>query len=225
MSQTIIGFAAFSFLEILFNFVIPLGAKCKPNILYDADEEEISPYATVHISSIFPLNAENNAPSNNDTPLETLPFQLRTPQEERDSGRAESQSSAYKNTDHLGRPSVTPVEYLFYQPRYTNEAVDTTTSKLVIRPGYDTLSPATRTKRPCEYDSLIRETDLKCKSRGGDITDHVEDNMNIHTILEEPSSNERSLTCSMDKKKNQENSLGEIESERTENVWKKGTVV
>ena len=121
---------------------------------------------------------------------------------------------------------MTPVEYLFYQPRYANETVDTTTSKLVIRPGYDTLSPVTRRKRSCEYDSLILETDLKCKSRGGDITDReVEDDMNVHTILEVPSSNERNLTCSMDKKKNQENSLGEIESERTENVWKKETVV
>ena len=206
--------------------VIPLGALRKPNIPDDADEEEIEPYATVHISRVFPRNAEYNGPSNNNIPLETLPFQLRAPQDERDSARAELQNSGYENIDHLGRPSVTPVEYVFYQPRYENETVDSATSKVVIRPGYDTLTPAKRRKRPCEYDSLIRETDLRCKSRRGDITDREgEDNMNIHTIMEEPSCDERSLVCSMDKKKNQENLFGEIESERIKNVRKKETVV
>jgi len=136
--------------------VIPTGAGHKPNIPDGTDEEEIEPYATVHISRIFGLNAENNDSSNNDIPLETL--QLRAPQEERRSGRAELQNSAYENTDHLGRPSVTPVEYLFYQPRYENETVDTATSKVVIRPGYDKLTPAKREKRPGEYDLLIRDT-------------------------------------------------------------------
>ena len=206
--------------------IIPSGARRNPNIPDGADEEEIEPYATVHISSIFPLNAENNAPSNNDIPLETLPFQLRAPEEERRSGRAELQNSGYENTDHLGRPSVTPVDYLFYQPRYENETVDTATSKVVIRPGYDKLTPVKREKRPCEYDSLIRDKDLRCKSRRGDITDSEgEDNMNIRTILEVPSSDERSPACSMDKNKNPENSLGEIESERIGNVSKKETLV
>jgi len=126
---------------------------------------------------------------------------------------------AYENTDRLGRPSVSPVEYLSYQPRYENETVDNATSKVVIRPGYDKLTPAKREKKPCEYHSLIRETDLRCKSRRGDITDSEgEDSMNIHTILEVPSSDERSPACLMDQKKNQENSLGEIESEHIENV-------
>ena len=204
--------------------VIPSGAGRKPNILDGADKGEIEPYVTVHISRIFPLNAEYNGPSNNAMPMETVPFQLRAPQEERDSARAELQNSAYENSDHLRRPSVTPVEYLFYQPRYENETVDTATSKVVIRPGYDKLTPAKR--RKCEYDSLIRETDLRCKSRRGDITDREgEDNMNIHTIVEVPSCDERSLACSMDKKNNQENLLREIESECIENVWKKETVV
>jgi len=208
--------------------VIPSGAGRKPNVLGGADEEEIEPYATVHISSIFQLNAEYNGQSNNDIPMETMPFQLRDPQEETGSARAELQNSAYENTDHLGRPSVTPVQYLFYQPRYENEIVDSATSKVVIRSGYDKLTRAKRRKGPCEYDSLIRETNLRCKSRRGDITDYEgEDNMNntIHTTPEVPSNDERSLACSMDKNKNQENSLGEIESERIENVWKKETVV
>ena len=154
-------------------------------------------------------------------PLETLPFQLRTPQEERDSSRAELQNSAYENTDHLGRPSVTPLQYLFYQPRYENETVARATSKVVIRPGYDKLTPPEREKRPCEYHSLIREAGLRCNSRRGE----GEDNMNIHTMLEVPSSDERNPTCSTDKKKNQEKSLGEIESERIGNVWKKETLI
>jgi len=186
----------------------------------------MSPYATVHISTIFPLNTENNGPSNIEIPLETLPFKLRTPQEERGPDTAELQNSAYENTDHLGRPSVTPVEYLFYQRRYENETIVSATSKVVIRSGYDKLTPAKREKRPCEYHSLIREADLRCKSCRGDITDgEGEDNMKFHTILEAPSSDERSHACAMDKNKNQENSLGEIECERIGNVCKKETLV
>ena len=95
---------------------------------------------------------------------------------------------------------MTPVDYLFYQPRYENDTVDGVTSKVVIKPGYDKLTPAKREKRPCEYDSLIRETDLRCRSRRGDNTDSEgdEENMNIHTLLEVPSSDERSPTCSKD---------------------------
>jgi len=69
-----------------------------------------------------------------------LPFQFRTPQEERGAARAELQNSASEYTDHLGRPSMTPIEYLFYQPRYENETVDGATIKVVIRPGYDKLT-------------------------------------------------------------------------------------
>ena len=150
--------------------VIPPGAGRKLNIPDGSDEEEIQPYATVRLSRIFPLNDESNGPGNNDIPLETLPSLLRTPQEERAAGRTELGKSPYENTDHLGESSVTPVEYLFYQPRYENEAVDSESRNVVIRPGYDKLTPAT-TNTPCEYDSLIRETDLRCKSRRGDITD------------------------------------------------------
>ena len=120
---------------------------------------------------------------------------------------------------------MTPVEYLFYQPRYENEVVDSESRNVVIRPGYDRLTPAT-TNLPREYDSLIRETALSCKNRRGDIMDaDGEDNMNIHTILEVPSSDERTPACSMDKKKNQENSQGKIKYECIENVWKKETLI
>ena len=104
--------------------VIPPGAGCKSNIAYGSHEEEIEPYATVRLSRIFPLNEESNDPDNNDIPLETLLSQLRTPQEERATGRTELGNSPYENIDHLGESSVTPVEYLFYQPRYENETVD-----------------------------------------------------------------------------------------------------
>ena len=204
---------------------IPPGAGRKPNIPDGSDEEEISPYATVRLSWIFPPNDESNGLGNNDIPLETVPFQLNTPQEERTTFRTELGNSPYENTDHLGEASVTPVEFLFYQPRYENETVDSESRNVITRPGYDKLTPAT-TNLPCEYDSLFRETDLSCKTRRRDITDRGgEDNMNIHTILEAPSSDERTLACSIDKKNHQENSLGKIKTEGIGNVWKKETLI
>ena len=221
--------------------VVPSEAERKLNIPDGKEGEEIEPYATVRLSMIFPLSEENNGPSTDDIPLETLPFQTRTTQEERATGRTELQNSAYENTDHLGESSVTPVEYLFYEPRYENKNVDCETRTLVIRPGYDKLTPSTRRKSretgcahliqrlPCgmldthspfKYDSLIRETDLRCQSRRVDITDREGvGNMNIHTKLEVPSRDERSLACPMERR-NQEISLSEIESECIENVWK-----
>ena len=190
-----------------------------------SDEEEIEPYAAVRLSRIFPLNDKSNGPGANEISLETLPFQLNTPQEERATGRTELGNSPYENTDHLGKPSVTPLEYLFYQPRYENETVDSESRNVIIRPGYDKLTPAT-TNLPCEYDSLFRETDLSCKTRRRDFTDSGgEDNMNIHTILEAPSCDERTLACSIDKKNQQESSLGKIKTEGIGNVWKKETLI
>ena len=198
--------------------VIPPGPGRKQNIPDDSDEDEIQPYATVHLSWIFPLNDESNGPGNNDIPLETSPSQLRTPQEERATGRTELGNSPYENTDHLGESSVTPVEYLFYQPRYENETVDSESRNVVIRPGYDRLTPAT-TNLPCQYDSLIRETNIRCKSRRGDITDtEGEDSMNIHTILEVPSSDELSPACLGEH-------AGEIKTECIETVWRKETLI
>ena len=226
--------------------VIPSGAGRKPNIPDGKEEEEIEPYATVRLSMIFPISDENNGPGNDDIPLETLPFQTRTHQEERATGGTELQNSAYENTDHLGEPSVTPVEYLFYEPRYENVNVDCETRTLVIRPGYDKLTPSTRrksretggvhltqrlpcgvldTRSPSKYDSLIREAYLRCKSRRGDITDREgDDNMIIHTILEVPSRDERSLSYSMERR-NQEISMSEMVSECIENVWVKETLI
>ena len=204
---------------------IPPGAGRNPNILEGSDEEEIEPYATVRLSRIFALNDESNGLGTNDIPLETLPSQLSTPQEERATGRPELGNSPYENTNHLRESSVTPVEYLFYQPRYENETVESETSKVVISPGYDKLTLAI-TNLPCEYDSLIRKTDLTCKRRRGDITDtEGEYNINIHTILEVSSSDERTPACSSDKNKNRENSLGKIKPEGIENVWKKETLI
>ena len=68
------GFAVFSCLENLFNLVIPSGARRNANIPEGADEREIAPYATVRLRR----NAQAMM-----TSLETLPFQLRAPQEER----------------------------------------------------------------------------------------------------------------------------------------------
>jgi len=212
----------------------------KPNIPDGADEEEITPYATVRRSEIFPLNAENNDfPGMDDNPLKTLPFQLRSPLGERAAGRGGMRNSPYENIHHIGK-SVYP---LFYQPRYENETVDNETHDVVmVRPGYDKLTSATRKKRrenggtnlgrrlpfgmvdaQClsVYDSLIREIDPRCKNRRGDITDSEgEDNINIHTILEVPSSDERSPACSMDRN----NSLGDIEFRCTGNDLKTSDV-
>lgn len=218
----------------------------KPNVSGGADEEEISPYATVRMSGIFGLNAENNAyglPGMYDNPLKTLHFHPRTPVGERAAGRRDLRKSPYENIDHLGRTSVNPLEYLFFQPRYENEVVDNEPRDVVmIKPGYDKLAPATRKQRrehggahlgrrvPCGmidkngqsvYDSLIREIDLRCKSRRVDITDsESEEDRNIHTILEVPSSDERSPACSMDRKRNEGSPLGDVEVGCYGNDWK-----
>ncbi|KAL9975881.1 hypothetical protein ACROYT_G013096 [Oculina patagonica] len=218
--------------SVLFILVVTLAAMLfkkhkgrRPNIPNGANEEEITPYATVRISGIFALNGERNAdvlPGINDKPMQVLPFQPRTPLGERATDKQDLPKSPYENIDHLGRSSVNPLEYLFFQPRYENEAVDNETRDVVtIRPGYEKLTPATREKRrenggahlgrrlPCGmvdkhgrsvYDSLIREIDPKRKSQRVDITDSEnEDDMSIHT--KEP-------PC---RKMNEGNSLGDIE--------------
>ena len=169
-----------------------------------------------------------------DNPLKTLPLG------ERAAVRGESRNSPYENIDQFGKPSVNPLEYLFYKPRYENETVDDEPRDVVmIRPGYDKLTPTTRKQKRengganlgrrlpwgmvdthslSVYDSLIREIDLRCKSRRGDITDsESEDNRNIHTILEVPSSDEHSPACSIDRQKIQDNPLRDIGSRCTGN--------
>ena len=51
-----------------------------------------------------------------------------------------------------------------------------------------------------------------------------DDNLKIHTILEVPSGDERSLACLMDRKRNQENALGHIEFGCTGNDLKTSEV-
>ena len=114
-----------------------------------------------------------------------MPFQLRTPQEERATGTTELRNPAYENTDHLGRSSVTPLEYLLYQPRYENETVDSETRNVVIRPGYDKLTPLKWRKRrenegmslPCEYDSLIRGQKKSQENSLGEIEPNCNENV------------------------------------------------
>ncbi|KAJ7384951.1 hypothetical protein OS493_018639 [Desmophyllum pertusum] len=154
----------------------------------------------------------------NDNPLQTLSFPPRIPQGERPTGRQELTHLPYENIDHLGRPAANRLLQLFYLPRYENEEVDNETRDVMIRPGYDKLAPGTREKRrqnggtrrlPCGmvdkhgqsvYDSLIREID---RSRTAELSDSDSENeRNIHTILEVPSCDERSPTCSIDRRRN-----------------------
>ena len=153
-----------------------------------------------------------------DNPLTTLP----------PSNKPKLRRLPYENLDHLGRPALNPLQYLFYQPRYENELVNNEAGDVIlIRPGYDKLTPATRKKRrenysaqarrlECGkvdrnglpvYDSLVREINLKCKSRREDVADSESENeRNIHTIMEVPSSDERSPASSMDRSGNAETS-------------------
>ena len=124
---------------------------------------------------------------------------------------------------------MTPRRYLVYQPRYENETVDSENRNVVIRPGYDKVTSTKWRKRwengGSRYDSLIRETDLRYKSRRGDMEDSKgEDNMNSHTILEVPSGDERSPACLIDRWGNQEDLLGDIAFGCTGNDWKKSEV-
>ena len=51
-----------------------------------------------------------------------------------------------------------------------------------------------------------------------------DDNMKLHTILELPSGDERSPVCLIDRRRNQENALGDIEFGCTENDLKTSEV-
>lgn len=129
--------------------------------------------------------------------------------------------SPYENLDHLGRKAVNPLQYLFYQPRYENELADNTTRDVVfITPGYDKLMSTTRKKRReiyrgeatrlarekanmSVYDSLVREINLKCKSRREDLTETEEDGeRSIDVSMDELSSDESGPTCSKDEDEN-----------------------
>ena len=124
---------------------------------------------------------------------------------------------------------MTPRRYLLYQPRYENETVDSENRNVVIRPGYDKVTSTKWRKRlgngVSRYDSLTRETDLRYKSRRGDMEDSErEDNMNIHTILDVPSGDERSPACLIPRRGNQEESLRDIALGRSGNDWRKSEV-
>lgn len=201
-----------------------LSAGRKPNNPNIQDEEEITRYATVRFNEVFPANATSNyypIPGMYDNPLKALPPHPWIKTESKAANKQEIRRSPYGNLDHLGRQAVNPLQYLFYQPRYENELADNTTRDVIyIRPGYDKLMSTTRKKRreiyrgegtrlACEkadmsvYDSLIREINLKCKSRREDLTDSDEDGKrNIRVIMEEPSGDERSPTCSTDEGEN-----------------------
>ena len=188
--------------------LFPSGQR-KPNA---PDEEEISPYATVHISGIFTPNADHERyelPGMYENPLKTLPFQgTRAPRERSERNWRKGPNLPYENIDHLGRPSANALEYLFFQPRYENETENGTCDVLIIKPGYDKLTPSTRRKRrenhvpflrsSCGgvdengrpvYDSVIREIEMKCRGRQ---YCESEENRDIDTILEVPSCDERS---------------------------------
>lgn len=194
-----------------------------PNI---QDEEKITPYATVRLSEVFPANAADNGysiPGMYENPLKALPLPghpwMNT--RPRAVGRQEMRRSPYENLDHLGRKAVNPLQYLFYQPRYENELADNTTRDVVfITPGYDKLMSTTRKKRReiyrgeatrlarekanmSVYDSLVREINLKCKSRREDLTETEEDGeRSIDVSMDELSSDESSPTCSKDEDEN-----------------------
>ena len=164
------------------------------------------PYATVRMSGIFPPNTGRNSyglPGMYENPLKTLPFQVRERPERK---------SPYENIDQLGRPYANHLEYLFFQPRYENEADNGTCDVVLIKPGYDKLTPGTRRKRRENYapsghspygavdksgmpvyDSIIREIKLKCRNRREDFSDSESDeDREMHTIMEVPSCDERS---------------------------------
>ena len=125
------------------------------------------------------------------------------PLEGRSTGKRDPRKPPYENIDHLGRSSLNPLEYLFFKPRYENEAVVNETGDVVtIRPGYEKLTPVAKEKErenggaylgrrlPCGmidkdglpvYDLLNREIDLKPESQKADITDsEIEKDVKIH---------------------------------------------
>ena len=189
------------------------------------DEDEITPYATLHISGIVGPNVEQQKyyglPGMYENPLKTVPFHARIPPGESPQRLLRKlQKSPYENIDHLGRPSANPLQYLFFQPRYENEADNGTCDALIIKPGYDKLKPGTRRnhgkkRENCAsvarspyggfdksgmpvYDSIIREIELKCRSRNESGENRV-----IHTILEVASCDERSQVDKLNRTRNE----------------------
>ena len=160
----------------------------------------------MNIGAIFAPNADHIAHGLSgmyENPLNILPFQRRERPERK---------SPYENIDHLGRPFASPLEYLFFQPRYENEADNGTCDVVMIKPGYDKLTPGTRRKMrenqcaPFErslygavdksglpvYDFVIREIEFNCRN-GRDLSNSESDeDREIHTIMEVPHCDESS---------------------------------
>ena len=190
---------------------------------------------------IFAPHAEQSAnglPGMYDNLLEAIPFPETTsseaipPEEGPERQLQTPQNSPYENTDHLGRPSANPLEYLFFQPRYENEA-DNGTCNVLIKPGYDKLEHATRRKRrrnyaPFErspygaedksgmpvYDSIIQEIDLQYRNRREYLSDDSEcdEDREIRRIMEVTFGDEHSQADTMHRTRNEDN-LKELQSE------------
>ena len=119
--------------------------------LKDPDEHDITPYATIHISGIrVGQNIEKNCYGQAgmyENPLITLPFYARIPPRDSPSRLLRKfRNSPYENINQSGRPFANPLEYLFFQPRYENEADDGPCDVLILKPGYDKLRPGIRRK-------------------------------------------------------------------------------
>lgn len=199
----------------------------------------------MHISGVFAPNAEHeryDLPGMYENPLKTLPFLGRRASPKRQ--LRNDQNSPYENIDHLGRPFANPLQYLYFQPRYENESENGLFDVLIIKPGYDKLTPGTRRKRREHYkpfgrspyggvdksrmpvyNSVIREIEMKCK--GGQIViysdSESEENGDIDTILEVPSCDERSTLG----KTTNENNFREMvsESEESDDAISLGDIV
>lgn len=158
-----------------------------------------------------------------ENPLLTLPFYARIPPSDSPSRLLRKfHNSPYENINQLGRPFANPLEYLFFQPRYENEADDGPCDVLILKPGYDKLRPGIRRKTlenpvPFKrsisggvdksgmpvYDSIIRNA---CGIplhdsviRGIELIDSTENNPDeIGTILEIESCDECSQADTQD---------------------------
>lgn len=204
---------------LLFVFVVLVIMLCrnyrqrKPNV---SDEEEITPYATVHISGVLASKSEpkrHSLPGMYVNPLKGLPFQERSPSRERPERQLQNyQSSLYENIDQLAKPSASPLQSLLTQPRCENEDDGELCDVLIIKPGYEKPTPGTRRKRreSCApfwrsprggvvktgmsvYDSIIMEKEMRCRKWLVDSPySDSNDTRDIHTISEVPSCDERS---------------------------------
>lgn len=186
-------------LFLMLVLIIMLCRRCRqgePNVTKD---EEVAPYATVHISGILAPNPEHKVcgiPRMYENPLKPMPFRGRLVSQERlEQQLLRHNKSPYENIDHLGRPYGSSLSNSLFQRRHEYEDNNEPCDVLVLKTNYEKLVFIAKKKEK------ERCTPAKSGNESGLPTyDYISSRVrvdscnsrDIDTILEEPSCDERS---------------------------------